>query len=112
MLRRWVVGRWKIGLIDIVLHSIAGLLIGKWWLQWIPDILLPVLLVHGFVTNRLMTPNIITRAYRLMHTIWIPVVLLMMSFVAPTGLLGIHWFVHVVIDQFTHPEPQFQKRWW
>lgn len=105
-------GTWPLGVVDFVLHALAAwLLPGPWWWQWLPDMVMPVLWLHGMATNRMVDDdNWLLQVHRMLH-VRPPAVLLGVilwvgtaGYVAASGALLANIAAHIIIDRLTHDE--------
>lgn len=101
--------KWRV--VDVIGHAVLVFFLpGPWWLQWLPDMLLPVLWIHGMVTNRFLPPHSeLINSHRSLHDPAVPLVLLWVGGVvhAQTLLIlwvGLHWAGHVLWDRLTHQD--------
>lgn len=111
---------WRV--IDLIGHIVLALTLpGKWWFQFLPDIVVPFIMVHGLVTNRLLKEN----NFILMYHRWLHSVLLAFGFLLGSYLfgylqsgrtiglfIGCHWLGHVIWDGFTHKREWHKKGIW
>lgn len=105
-------GVWPLGLIDAVLHVAAAVwLPGPWWLQYLPDLALPLLWTRSMLTNRRAGDHsLLLKLHRLLHArppllgegvcLWAGLAFLWFP------QLALHAAVHVVVDRLTH-----DRRW-
>lgn len=119
---------WKWRSVDLIGHMILALVLpGKWWFQFLPDILVPVLFMHGWITGRLITSkdNFVLRVLLLthknIHSVLMPVCFILGAFIGYTvshstkvvGLLiGCQWLGHIIWDGFTHKLDWQKKAIW
>ena len=99
---------WRI--LDLAGHcTLAWLLPGLWWWQFLPDCVVPLLWACSMVLNRpLPEESRLLNINRFLHhwvcpfLVW--VVLLVSR--APHGFafLPIQWAMHLLLDEFTHKE--------
>jgi hypothetical protein len=107
---------WWIRVMDFAGHVAIGWMLGSVWRQFLPDILLPIIFLRSWWTNKLLPENgYLMWEHRLFHTLWLPLWYLigglLFSF-KPLLALSAQCFFHVVWDQVTHPEAEFQKSLW
>lgn len=91
--------------LDACLHiALAAFLPGAWWYQYLPDVLVPVLLIHSLMTDKWLAPSSpLLRASKLLHSsisVAVCAVLAIKGY-APWWLMA-HWLCHLVVDMFTH----------
>jgi hypothetical protein len=108
-LRRWA-SDWPRRLPDAALHVLAALLApGPWWVQYLPDLLLPALWGHGAATGRFLpADSVLLRALRAAHlrgawaaagvAVYVALALALPVLVLPQVA------VHLLIDLLTHEE--------
>lgn len=104
--------RWTIGLslIDLVCHVTLSLILpGPFWFQFLPDLLVLPLWLHGYLTDRMLpATNPFIIAHRSLHSIWPIVLLISVAIFTPVdtstliALAGLHWAAHLLVDLFTH----------
>jgi hypothetical protein len=102
-------------IVDLIGHvCFAIILPGHWWFQFLPDVFIPMLLLHSILTNELMYEK--TGAllwHKFLHTIYGPIFLGCFGAIWSTpkigAMIGVQGLVHVIWDQLTH-EQEYQKR--
>jgi len=106
----------KLRIVDFIGHLIFALLLpGPWWSQYLPELVGPILLVHGLRTDRILPrDHPLIQIQNFLHTVYVPLLLILTSFVFDIHVLYIWRFVlqytvHIIWDQFTH-ELEWQKR--
>jgi len=101
--------RWPWRVLDFACHvTLALILPGHWWYQFLPDFLVTPIFLYGWITGRLLNEkNPVLRVHKFLHTVW-------PAFIAiPFSLsLAVQWALHLVVDLYTHPEPEFKKELW
>ena len=95
-------------LLDLTAHTFfAVTLPGSWWFQFAPDVFVPFLFLYSWRTNTLLSPkNPFVFTHELLHTLWIPLLLLVYGLLTPSMLLlffSLQWAMHLLVDQFSHP---------
>lgn len=110
-------GLW-IRVIDFVGHLLLGFLLNSILFQFVPDVLLPIIWIKSWKTDKLLPEqDSLIQIHKLLHTIYMPVGLLMVCpFLGENKQtvfwLSVQWITHVVWDQVTHPEKEFAKSLW
>lgn len=94
---------WRWRLFDGMLHGLAGLLLHSWF-QWIPDVMLPCIWLHGMISNRrLPDDSVLLRIHRWLHSVYVVGGLWVAAHWSPSAVpLALNWSVHWLIDSFTH----------
>lgn len=113
--RNIIVNRWPIAVIDLIGHCVlAYALPGKWWFQFLPDIMLPFIFACSWFYNaKLAEDDPVLVVHKLFHTIW-PVVSYMLCFWFSSNdkiyiAIALQWGSHVIWDQATHLDSNFKK---
>lgn len=96
----------QVRLIDLALHLTAAVMLpGPWYLQWVPDVLVVPLWLHGMWTGRMLPEDsAVVRAHHVLHSWIVPALLLLTPVRAGyyVAALGLHWGAHYLIDIVTH----------
>lgn len=96
--------------LDMSAHAmLAWALPGPWWLQFLPDVVLPALWTCGMLTDQFDDGSgWLLRAHRLLHLRLRPVAFVCMLFLVATAIayppLAGAWLAHVAVDRITHDE--------
>lgn len=106
----------RLRIVDFIGHLLFALLLpGPWWSQYLPELVGPVLLVHGIISGRILPrDHPLIQIQNFLHTIYVPVLILITAMFFDLRVLHIWMYVlqytvHIVWDQFTH-ELEWQKR--
>ena len=107
MFRKSWLSDWRARSIDAICHLTLALLIpGHWWFQYVPDMLVPVIWLWSFKTNAFLPKDsAILIAHKLLHDLrFMALVTCFLVLIEATSLkwLTVHWFFHLVVDSFTH----------
>lgn len=93
---------------DVAAHAVlAALLPGPWWLQYVPDALVPVLWLHGMATGRfLRASHPALRAHRALHgrgpVGWAFLAASCVVGLAIRSSLPLHVAAHAAVDRLSH----------
>lgn len=93
--------------LDLALHIVCAVILpGSWWMQFVPDLVLPVLWGHGMVTDRFLpVGHPLLRVHRVLHLRHMHSLYLFLAAVFLLPALALHLAAHAFIDLFTHGEP-------
>lgn len=109
-------------LLDVIGHIVLALILpGLWWLQFTPDIFVPIIWIYSFCTDRFLPINsFLVSQHRALHSIFPVVTFVVLAFWAfshgettqslATCCAAIQWLCHILWDQYTHRASPFQKR--
>lgn len=102
--------------IDVAGHVAIGLALGSWWQQFWPDTFIPLIFLRSYWSNELLPEDSwLIQMHRFYHTVWPSAFLFGWWLVGRDKVaiaLSVQWLLHVIWDQVTHPEPEFQKSLW
>jgi len=102
--------------VDFAGHVGIGLALGNVFAQFLPDMFLPFIWIRSYQKNKLLRKgDFVLRLHKFAHTIW-PAVILLTAWALwrnPIVLSATAQnFFHIMWDQITHPEPEFQNSLW
>lgn len=108
-------GLW-IRVIDVLGHIGFGWALGSVFVQFLPDMLLPIIWLRSWKKNELLPEtDLALELHRGLHTCW-PSFLLICAYLVMLKpwmfWVSAQWLVHVAWDGLTHPEPEFKKSLW
>jgi hypothetical protein len=107
--RQWL-GTVPLGILDVCLHAAAAYMLpGAWWMQYVPDAVLPFLWLGSMARDTFVDPDDSSwlldwhRVLHLRRFGVLPGAVLYVALAAATSLwLLVHVVVHVGIDRVTH----------
>lgn len=96
-------------ILDLCCHALlAYALPGHWWFQFLPDVMLPEMWLHGMVVDAFKPSwSLPLAAHRFLHlrgTYQVPALTALVFVTVWWPELGGMWLAHVAVDSVTHGE--------
>lgn len=104
---------WRWRLLDLAGHIAIAFWLPIGWLQFVPDMWLPILFFDSWITSELLSEeSTVLVLHKFFHTLWVPGIFLILAFIDRSYVelvVVLHWTAHVLWDRMTHPEKEFKK---
>lgn len=103
--RELLVSDVRVRVLDAVGHVVLAVVLpGSWWMQYLPDCLLPVIFGVSLYTNKLLSKrNPVLRVHRFLHSAWVVLALVLLARYRPVvAYIALHFTWHLILDAFTH----------
>jgi hypothetical protein len=106
--------KWRI--VDMVGHIVMSIMLpGSWWMQFIPDVFVPVLMLKSLKSNKLLPDKhwaVIGNVA--MHSIIGSMSICVIVFVCTDDIrfasfMWLQWLLHIAWDSFTHVQDWNRK---